>query len=255
MENPESSQYRNELAEELKSTPHEERGEVLEQAKETPEYWRARGEKISQQHTERQDEEEIDGGLGVFIKRKTIYHGSGISGIDKFTPAEEDTVGSGIYFTSQPKDAIGYARIRSKRERYPQRADGHPVIEDSVPVIYESSVENVKLCDLTRDENVKKVLDGFKEILQTKLHQPDLNIFYAEVLRRVISKINSGNVSSGNLKLVTQQTCLLFSKYLESLGYDGLIALEGGEGGIGNHDSYVVFDPEKARITQEHSVV
>lgn len=255
MENPESSQYRDELAEELKNTPHEERGEVLEQTKETSEYWQARGEKISQQHTERQDEEEIDGGLGVFIKRKIIYHGSGIGGIQKFTPAEEDTVGSGIYFTSQPKDAIGYARIRSKRERSPQRADGHPVIENSVPVIYESSIENIKLCDLTKDENATKILLGLRQFLHNKEQNPELNPKVRNFASLLIKKIDTLKVGAGNLKLITQQASVWFSQYVQSLGYNGLIALEGGEGGNGNHDSYVIFDPEKARIVQEHSVV
>src|SRR3989338_10655647 len=162
MENFESQQFRDELAKEIKETPKEGRPEILEKAKETPEYWQARTEKIK----ERQDEEEIDDGLGVLVKKKTIYHGSGISGIEKFDKAEEDTVGSGVYFTSEAKDAIGYARLRSKRERYEQRADGKPVNKDSKPVIYESSVDNIKLCDLRKDENVKKILDGFKKILK-----------------------------------------------------------------------------------------
>ena len=165
MEKFEPQQFRDELAKEIKEAPKEERKEILEQAKETPEYLQARGEKIK----ERQDEEEIDNGLGILMKKKTLYHGSGISGIETFNKAEEDTVGSGIYFTSEAKDAIGYARLRSERERNPNRADGAPVIEDSVPTIYESSVENMKLCDLRKDENVKKVLGGFREVLKAEL--------------------------------------------------------------------------------------
>src|SRR3990167_7511519 len=149
MENFESQQFRDELAKEIKEAPKEERKEILEKAKETPEYWQARTEKIK----ERQDEEEIDNGFGVLVEKKTLYHGSGISGIKeqgKFTKAEEDTVGSGIYFTSEAKDAIGYARLRAKRERGRMDEQKNGKAE---PTIYESSVENMKLCDLRKEEN------------------------------------------------------------------------------------------------------
>jgi len=251
MENFESQQFRDELAKEIEEAPKEERRDILERAKETPEYWQARTEKIK----ERQDEEEIDNGLGVLVQKKTLYHGSGISGIKTFNKAEEDTVGSGVYFTSEAKDAIGYARLRSERERNPQRADGAPVIEDSVPIIYESSVENMRLCDLRKDENVKKVLDGFKEIAKEELKKPDVKWFAQRVLERTIETINSGKIGVGNLKEIAQNNGKLSSDYIKSLGYEGLIALEGGEGGNGNHDTYLIFDPEKAKISQEHKIL
>jgi len=46
-----------------------------------------------------------------------------------------------------------------------------------------------------------------------------------------------------------------FSDYVESLGYDGLITFEGGEPLTGgNHDSYVIFDPEKVKIIKEQKI-
>lgn len=188
------------------------------------------------------------------MKKKTLYHGSGISGIKTFNKAEEDTVGSGVYFTSEAKDAIGYARLRSERERSPHKADGSPVIEDSVPTIYESSVENMKLCDLREDENVKKILDGFKETIKEKLKKPGLKWFVRGVLGQTIETINSGKVRVGNLKKIAQSNGKLFSNYIKSLGYEGLITLEGGEGGNGNHDTYLIFDPEKVKIDKEHKI-
>ncbi len=223
----------------------------MEKAKETLEYWQARTEKIK----ERQDEEEVDDGFGVLIKKKTLYHGAGISGIRKFNKAEEDTVGSGIYFTSEAKDAIGYARIRSERERNPRRADGLPVIEDAVPVIYESSVEDIKLCDLRKDENVKKVLDGFKKILKEEFKKPDLKWFVRGGLERAIETIDNGKIGAGNLKAVVHGDGKIFSNYIKSLGYEGLITFEGGECDIGNHDTYLIFDPEKVKINQEYKVL
>src|SRR3989344_3243171 len=250
MEKFESQQFRDELAKKVKESPKEERGEILDAAKGTQEYWQTRGEKIK----ERQDEEEIDNGLGILMKKKTLYHGSGISGIETFNKAEEDTVGSGIYFTSEAKDAIGYARLRSERERSPHKADGSPVIEDSVPTIYESSVENMKLCDLRKDENVKEVLGGFIDVLKTELKKPDLKWFIQGSLERTIETINSGKVGAGNLKEIAQSNGQLFSDYIKSLGYEGLITFEGGEGGNGNHDTYLIFDPDKVKINKENRI-
>jgi len=251
MEKFESQQFRDELAKKVKESPKEERGEILDAAKGTQEYWQTRGEKIK----ERQDEEEIDNGLGILMKKKTLYHGSGISGIETFNKAEEDTVGSGIYFTSEAKDAIGYARLRSERERSPHKADGSPVIEDSVPTIYESSVENMKLCDLRKDENVKEVLGGFIDVLKTELKKPDLKWFIQGSLERTIETINSGKVGAGNLKEIAQSNGQLFSDYIKSLGYEGLITFEGGEGGNGNHDTYLIFDPDKVKINKENKII
>lgn len=240
MENFKSQQFRGELAKEIKEAPKDERKQILEEAKQTPEYWQARSEKIS----EKQDAEEINDGLGILVKKKTLYHGSGISGVESFNKAEEDTVGSGIYFTSEPKDAIGYARRRARREK------------DASPVIYESSVENMKLLDLRKDENVKKILDGFKQILIEKLKEPDLKWNVQGVFQRALEAINSGKVGSGNLREVTFSTGQMFSDYCKSLGYEGLITFEGGEGDdVGSHDTYLIFDPEKAKINQEHKIL
>lgn len=239
MENFESQQFRDKLARRIKEVPKEERKGILEEAKEKPAYWQARGEKIHQ----RQKEEVIDNGLGIFVEKKTLYHGSGTSGIVTFDKAEEDTVGSGIYFTSEAKDAIGYARRRSRGRK------------DSSPVIYESSVENMKLLDLRNSENVLKILDGFKQVLIEKLKKPDLKYYYRAVVQKALEVIYSGKVGVSNLREVTFVTCQEFSDYCKSLGYDGLVTFEGGEGDdIGDHDTYLIFDPEKAKINQEHKI-
>lgn len=239
MENFEAPNYRQDLAREISETPKEERPEILREAQESPEYWQARNEKISG----RQNEEEIDDGLGIFVKNKTIYHGSGTSGIEKFTEAEEITVGSGIYFTSSAEDAIGYARIRAKSQ------------EDKSPVVYESVIENMKLMDLRKDENVKKVLGGFKDVLANELKDPDLKWPLREIRERAIQAINSERIRAGNIKYATQSLGKTFSNYVKTYGYDGLATIEGGEGDIGNHDTFVIFDPEKVTINKEQEVI
>jgi hypothetical protein len=235
-----SQQFRSELAKKIRGALKEGRKEILEKAKASPEYWQARTEKIK----ERQNEEEIDNGLGILVKNKTLYHGSGISGIKSFNKAEEHTVGSGVYLTSEAKDAIGYAYRRSRREK------------EASPVIYECSVRNVKLLDLRKDENVKKILDGFKQILIDELKKPDLKWYVRESFQRALDAINSGKVGSGNLREVTFSMGQMFSDYCQSLGYDGLIIFEGGErNDIGIHDTYLIFDPEKVKIIQEHKIL
>lgn len=236
--------FRDNLAKKITETPKEERKEILAQAKETPEYLQARSEKIK----ERQGEEEIDNGLGVLMKRKTIYHGSGIGGITKFNEAEEDTVGSGIYFTSDAKDAIGYARRRSRRA------------EDHKPVVYEANIENVKLLDLRKQENFEKILPGFADKLYEKYEQhkaQNNNVVtgYGVVLMRILQAIDANQISLNNLKTLTQQTGKYFTEYVQSLGFDGLVVMEGGEGDdVHNHDTYLIFDPEKVMINRESTI-
>lgn len=240
MENFQSQQLRDELAKKIRDAQKEDRKDVLGKTKQTSEYWQSRSEKIK----ERQDEKEIDNGLGILVKKKTLYHGSGTNGIKTFNKAEEETVGSGIYFTSEAKNAIGYARRRSRRR------------EHTLPVIYESSVENMKLLDLRKDENVKKVLEGYKKILQDKLKKPDLKWYYEASLQKRIEAIGTGKVGAGNLRDVAFADGQIFSDYVRSLGYEGLVTFEGGEGeDMGNHDTYLIFDPEKIKINQEHKVL
>lgn len=243
MKNPESREpdlYRDELAEQLKDAPKEERHEILETAKEDPEYWKARNKKIEG----RQNEEEIDDGLGIFVKHKTLYRGEGHRGHDKqgLKIAEDtrSTVGEGIYFTSKAKDAIGYSYERSG-----------PV--DKTPVIYECLIENMKLLDLRKDENVKKILPGFEKILRDQLKNPEYEMF-RDHLYNAIDAIDDKKINSGNLKLAVGGFDQLFSNYVKTLGYDGLATLEGGELIVKEHDTYVIFDPKKVKVVKEQKI-
>jgi hypothetical protein len=238
----ESHPYRDNLAKEIKEAPKEKRRAILDGAKETPEYWQAREEKIG----ERQDEEVINDGLGVFVKAKMLYHGSPVSGIDTFTQAEEDTVGSGIYFTSESKDAVNYARLRTKSRGK----------EGDLPIIYEAKIENMKLLDLRKTENLFKILPGFKKILQERRKVENIKWQRQAAIDAAIDEIDKGQVKAGELRKITFSVGLDFSEYVKSLGYDGLITYEGGEGETPeDHDTYLIFDTEKARIVQEHKIV
>lgn len=212
-------------------------------------------ENFESQHLaeESEDEKEIDDGLGVLINKKTLYHGSGTSGIKeqgKFNTAEEDTIGSGVYFTSKEEDAIRYAKLRAERENNNEKRN-----ENAEAIIYESLIENMRLCDLRKKENVKEVLKSFKKILEEELKKPDLQWVWQTVLQEIIEIINNGKVEDGNIKEVAQRTGHMFSSHIRSLGYDGLIAFEGGEGEGFAHDTYLIFDSDRIKITKEYKVI
>lgn len=243
----------------MQNAPEEARKEILEESKQTPEYQIARNKKIEG----RQNEEQINNGEGVFIKKKTLYHGSAVPDIKKdgkFKEAVEATVGGGVYLTSKAKDAIGYARIRVGNEAY--------VKAGTEPIVYECSVSNLRMADLRKDENVKRILQGFKDVLVKKLEEyseekNDKNTSFGrrtildsviKGIKKVITNINAGKIDSGNVKDATYDQPDLFRDYVKTLEYDGLVAIEGGEGGIGNHDSYVVFDSEKVKIIREQKI-
>lgn len=259
-ENFEPDVYRDNLAEEIKEAPKEERKEILDKAKEEPEYQITRNKKIES----RQNEEEIDDGLGIFLKKKTLYHGTSAKGIKKFEKAEETTVGDGVYLTSKAKNAIEYAYTRAKSPRGSKRLEA-----DGNPVIYETSVENLKLLDLRKDKNLEKVMKGFKSVLWQRAKEIGAEIKNSTAgnngLNAYRNKLFDASelISSGEVKKISdiQKITLhledgLFTNYVKSLGYNGLAIIEGGEGDymFKNHDSYVIFDPEKVKIVREQKI-
>jgi len=248
-ESAEQDDYRKRLTEKLKETSKEERGKVLEEAKETPEYQIERNKKIEG----RQDEEPINDGEGVFIKKKTLYHGTTVKGIKKFKEADDATIGYGIYLTSKAEDAIGYANVRMENRSEPD------------PVIYECSVENFKLADLRIDKNIEKIMDGFASFVSQKIEsmiESGENLRYPnhhfDALKKARKVIQSGKITVGNIREATFAIGEDFSDYIKSLDYDGLIAIEGGETStnakVENHDSYVIFDPEKVKIVKDQKI-
>lgn len=249
-ENSEPDIYRNNLAEEIKNAPKEDRKEILEEAKENPEYWKARNKKIEGRQPE---EEPINDSLGVFIKgKKILYHGSGTPGLKreglKIWEDNRNTTGEGIYFTSQAKDAIGYARGRSGQGRGDSKGEKYPVV-------YECSIENMKLLDLRKDENVKKILPGWRKKLREEFNNPAIKYYAKTYISEALDAIDGGGVGSGNLQDAIHNFNQWFSDYVGSLGYDGLATLEGGEVGyVGEHDTYVIFDPEKVKIVKEQKI-
>lgn len=127
-------------------------------------------------------------------------------------------------------------------------------------MIYEAAVENMKLLDLRKEENLKKILPGFADELykvyeSRKEKNNNIVDTFSQVLIRIMNDIDAGKIGFNNLKSATQQTGRIFSDYVRSLGYEGLVVLEGGEGAdVGNHDTYLIFDPEKLHINREQEI-
>jgi hypothetical protein len=234
--------YRQNLARELTSMSSEERRDSLTNKKRTSEYWEARARKLQKD----QKGTEINRGKGILYRSITLYHGSGTQGIQTFREAEETTVGKGVYLTSSPRDCISYAHVRAGK--------------DGTPVLYEALVKFVKFIDLRTSERVKNIMPGFKERL-LKCKQKYISTgddFFDEtvigLLDNSIHKIDQDEVTVANIRDVTKPFGEMFSRYLEDLGYDGLITYEGGEGRDftnHDHDTFLVFNPDKVEITQE----
>ncbi|MSR67794.1 hypothetical protein EXS65_03155 [Candidatus Peribacteria bacterium] len=212
----------------------------VESEKKSEQYWKRRGENIAK----RQEEISIDDGLGIQIRKKTLYHGSPNTKIGEFKKAGEVTAGDGVYLTSEPIKAIGYAKVRSGSK-------------GESPTLYEASVKNVKMMDLRSTKNIQKIMPEYGAYLTEKIGPVFGKLPWNE--QRMYRETIGGTQSlSGNprgiLKECGQKTPEYFSEFVRSKGYDGLVTIEGGEGDIGDHDTYVIFNPSKITIHREQSL-
>lgn len=180
--------------------------------------------------------EETENTLGVFVKKKTLFHGRGRDDLEGFREAEEDTVGKGMYFTSRKEDAYGYAKRRARIDK------------EALTTVYESVIENAKLIDLRKKVIVEQILHGFRGLILKELKKQELLVFQQNLLLSTLERIDTGTVGPDNIRDVTFGLGSAFRDYVRELGYDGVIALEGGEGeDVGRHDSYVIFNPSVIR--------
>ncbi len=231
---------RDRLAKALLLKTSAERVETLDQAKRNSDYWRSRQESVQK----RQEEEVINNGEGVFLKKKTLYHGSNVAGIKEMNEAEEVTVGTGVYLTSTAPEAVGYARRRARREK------------ESRPVIYETSVENVKMFDLRQEANVDKITKIMEKHLLVGLKDPRALYAVKGNYLQALEHLQAGKVNTGSIQYIARgPMSKLFTQSVEELGYEGIITFEGGEGDeVKDHDTYLIFDPAKVHIVQEHTI-
>lgn len=199
------------------------------------------------------------------IKKMKLFHGTSIPGIEEFKDADETTVGDGLYLTSQKDAARGYAEIREEERSH----------ERKKPIVYEVEIGDLNIVSLTsivaidvfarllRQEAAIKIkeitplvtaaVQAHKEGKQNE----DLSILgRLNSLQRIRDVIDTHSYRS--LKDITSSCGDLVRQSLVNLGFDGLMTIEGGESyndtTIGDHDSYVIFDPKKAKVMNQDEV-
>ena len=144
---------------------------------------------------------------------------------------------SGVYLTSNKNIALGYAKHRSR--------------SDGVPTVYTVSVSKIKFLDLTDNNTLQEIMDEFLEILKKQIGG---KWFVEEVRQKAIDIIKNKEYNIWNIRNITFSQIDLFTSYILSLGVGGVICLEGGEGDINNHDSWIVFDPKNITIIKEEII-
>ena len=185
--------------------------------------------------------------LGVETHNLVLYHGSATPGITDFSLGKygeniHNTVGIGLYLTHK-QDAEGYAKLRAINRK----------VELGVtptPVVYQFKLPNLWLADLRNISKIRVLFAKFVEKLEKILDEPDIHWVYEHNLRKSIESIRSDTWRG--LGAITGPHSPEFTKFLKDHNYDGVIAREGGEKGvIGNHESYVIFDPSKVKLLKE----
>jgi hypothetical protein len=183
------------------------------------------------------------------VERLTLYHGTGKSGIQEFIDSEAATVGSGVYMTSSYDSASRYGLLRTVDER-----NRHSV--------YETEIQNMNILDLTNAESWiplgKLMAPELEKKLQRTDFPPDWKQYHKDSYLRkaklALERIKNDQVR-GPKDILFGSAETARRKFSE-LGFDGIKAIEGGEGwrddlGVGNHDTYVIFDPKKVKIIRE----
>jgi glutaredoxin-like protein NrdH len=184
----------------------------------------------------------VDGWAEVRLESATLWHGSATTGIRQLERAEEDTVGRGVYF-AENDIAVGYARHRARQAG------------TDTPVLYSASVRDARLVDLTDQTTLDQVMAGFQsvlaaeQVLAERAESPSwLRIYNLQGLQDILRR---DRIRVGELKRITQRCGAVFSDHLRTQGYAGLLTVEGGEADIGNHRTYLIFDPADITVTGE----
>lgn len=186
----------------------------------------------------------------INIGKIRLFHGSPVPGISELTDAEETTVGSGVYLTSEYNAAAGYALVRANRTKN--------------PIVYETEISDIELLDLTKPETlhllapfIRQEVLKWKKRMDERTDLTDTQRYISSFLPpRIIEMID--NTTYLNAKDLLFNIGDLARTGLSQHGFDGIKTLEGGEGGsgiwIGNHDSFVIFDPAKVKIASEAQI-
>lgn len=178
----------------------------------------------------------------IKIDKKELYYGSANPNIMQLSAAEESTIGEGLYLTSDKDAAINYAKVRSQGNK------------EATPCVYTAKVKNLRMADLQRLEAIKIFAKSLEQKLKEERKRTDLKWNQEGAIDKTLETIRTGSFQA--LKDFAWSHQDLVTQLLKAQGFDGLIAIEGGEGENGkDHDSYVVFDPSKVEIKSKEKVV
>lgn len=187
----------------------------------------------------------------MHIEKMRLYHGSPVSGIQQLKESEDTTLGFGIYLTSQKEAATGYAIVRGNRG--PKQ-----------PTVYEAEIGDVDILNLTTQSSIDSFAKYFEEEL-TAIKEKRLtelgyiDSYYGMIVRALEVIRNSSQDNPIFLKKFLWNFQDVTKDVVVKKGYDGLMAYEGGESGngvtIGDHDSFVIFKPEKVKVIKEEPAV
>lgn len=183
----------------------------------------------------------------IHIDRMRLYHGSPVNEITAFKEANEDTIGRGVYFTTDRKAAKRYAVARSNGTK---------------SRVYEVEVSNLDIADLRTRAGQEAFARLFKQSLLDwkEDHLPNLkgpsDVLIRSIreqrekaIKELIEKIDDNSFK--HLRDLTFAWGDLVSKTLSSLGYNGLISIEGEPPQIDFHDSVVIFNPQNVKIIDQ----
>lgn len=193
------------------------------------------------------EEEEIDDGFGVQLSKRRLYHGSATTNIEEMQSAYETTVGEGLYLTNTNQDAAAYALRRARNRAH--------MSNEAAPTVYEMEIESARLLDLTKPDNVRRVASGFADVLRQLKNDPNIPVTWPELIDRILVQIRLDKITPGSVRNLAFSFSPQFTTYVSGLGYEGLKTFEGGEGDdIGNHLTYLLFDPNQAKVINERLV-
>ncbi|MEK7580734.1 MAG: hypothetical protein AAB512_00480 [Patescibacteria group bacterium] len=183
-----------------------------------------------------------------------LFHGSRVHGIQELTEADETTIGNGVYLTSNKEAAYGYGVVRSSKQ-------------DDQPTLYVVELTDLNILNLSTWDGIKSFAKKFKEVLsqrkdQIKVdHNKIMDKNTAEFIKYSTVKNIEERIGMIDYDSYRSLKDLLFGlgdwarSMLQDMGYDGLMAIEGGEVGngvdIGKHDSYVIFDPKQVKVVEQ----
>jgi hypothetical protein len=183
------------------------------------------------------------------INEMILYHGSGTPGIKEFRKAIDLTLAHGIYLTSDEKVAVGYARIRGKNLPPEKQAS----------ILYKVKINNLRIADLrtrgAEEELIKILQQKIREIIKNSEEWNRLSWVIQNKYLNVLTFGTARDKYNGHPQLVLREIPALVTDVLREQGFDGMVDLEGGEPPVvGEHDSWIIFDPSKVRVLEEVEV-